>query len=368
MIIHRYLIKEICTTLLATTLILLLVFISNQFVRYLQYAANGAISSNTVALLLLLQLPYLLSLVLPVSLFMSIILAYGRLHCDHEMVILSACGVGPDKILKITLLFSAIIALIVAMLSLFVAPKVSRYVDQIFAGKTSSILELVIPNKFQSINKGKWVYYVEKVSGDKSKLFNVFAAELPSDSNSISKKPQGVLFAKSGYKKKTSNEGIFLVLTDGYRYSGIPGQKNYQIAKYDEYGVRLQQAAGDWQPDESDSGTIALWKDRDNIASMTELQWRLSLPISVFILTLVGVPLGKVRLRHGRYAQLVPAILCYVAYAQLLFLNRAWMKKGVITPLIGTWWVHFIMLLLALLLLERQMHFRKQFFLPKKPC
>jgi len=80
---------------------------------------------------------------------------------------------------------------------------------------------------------------------------------------------------------------------------------------------------------------------------MAELEWRISLALSVLVLTLLAVPLSKVKPKQGRYAKLAPAVLFYIVYANLLFLARAWIKKGVLAPWLGIWWVHLLILLIA---------------------
>lgn len=355
MIIYRYLTKEIYTSLFATTIVLLLIFISQQLVQYLRLAATGDISPKIVALLLLLKLPLLLALLLPLSLFLAIILAYGRLYADNEITIMQSAGIGQNNLLRINIRFSIIITIIVAALSLWVGPTVSNYSDHLLSGAApSSMLELVLPNRFTPIAKGKWIFYVDAASKDKKDLHHVFAAEQPDEKNLNSNTPLGIVSAAGGHPYTDKSTGdSFLVLTNGYRYSGTPGTNNYRIAKYDEYGVRIQQETV-WQQDESNTSTWELWQARAQRLAATELQWRIALPLSAFILTLLGTPLSCVKPKKGRYAKIAPAALCYIIYANLLFLARAWLKKGFIVPLLGMWWVHGAMLLLAIFWLTRQ--------------
>ena len=89
-IISRYLLKEVLASLLAVTIVLLLIFLSNQLVRYLSYAASGKIAAHLVVQLMGFEIPYLLALLLPLGLYLGIILAFGRLYADSEMAVLNA--------------------------------------------------------------------------------------------------------------------------------------------------------------------------------------------------------------------------------------------------------------------------------------
>lgn len=365
-IVTRYLAREVYTAMLATVVVLLFIFLSNQFVRFMHDAAFGKVSSEAIKLLLLLELPILSAVLLPVSLFLGILLAYGRLYADSEMVIFTACGVNPRRLLAITLRFSVVVMIFVAFLSLWFNPKVYKYSDHIRSGIASSSLEMIKPNSFNVISNGKWVFYVESLSSNKKHFYNIFATKQPDAKDSLEDSNLRVITAKSAYRKIDSDTGdVYMVLLDGQRYVGTPGQKDYEVIKYKEYGLQIQQEANSWRGDASSVSTAKLWRDRHNPLSAAELQWRLALPLSALILTLLGAPLSRIKPKRGRYAQIVPAILLYIIYVNFLFLAKAWMKRGVLTPALGMWWVHGLMLMFALFLIGQQMGWRWPFMVKK---
>src|SRR3990167_802916 len=108
-IIFRYFSKEVLATLLATTLILLIIFITNQFVHYLSDAADGKITTQAVMKVMSLQVPLLLGYLLPLSLFLGLLLTLGRLYVDHEMVVLSSCGVSRAQVIVMVMWLATIV-------------------------------------------------------------------------------------------------------------------------------------------------------------------------------------------------------------------------------------------------------------------
>ena len=72
-----------------------------------------------------------------------------------------------------------------------------------------------------------------------------------------------------------------------------------------------------------------------------------------FTLTLVGVPLSRVNPRAGKYAKLLPAIVLYILYANMMFITRSWLASGKIPIWLGMWWPHVIVVVVGLLLLYR---------------
>lgn len=356
-IITRYLAREVYSVMLVVIMVLLTVFLSNQFVRYLHhFAVAGTLPGQGIKILLLLQLPILSAVLLPASLFLAILLSYGRLYADNEMTILVTCGISPMQLLKITFGFSTVVMFIVAILSLWINPMIYNYSDRILSGSVSTTaLETVKPNSFTSVARDKLVFYIDKSSHNKKDFSHVFVSEQFDSGGQIDDKKHSVIMAKNAYQKIDKNTGdLYVVLNDGYRYVGTPGKKDYEVIKYDNYVVRIQQDVGTWQADISSASTLKLWLDRGDKTSTAELQWRISLPLSALILTLVGTPLSKIKPRYGRYAKIIPAILLYIIYANFLFLAKAWLKNGVISPLIGMWWVHGLMLLIAMFLIGSQ--------------
>jgi len=240
MIIRRYLANEIFSTLIATATVLLFIFLSNQFVKYLHSAMSGELSSHAVTLLLMLQIPILAAVVLPLSLFLAILFAYGRLYADSEMTIFSACGISSLRLLTMTLGFSSFVILVVAALSFWVNPRVYNYSDHIRSGSVLSPLETLLPNRFNPIAQSPWIIYVENAHSDNKQLGLVFLAD--QNDATASNGPVSAVVAKSAYQRIDEKTGdTYLVFADGYRYTGVPGQQNYEVIKYDEYGVHLQQ-------------------------------------------------------------------------------------------------------------------------------
>ncbi|MDR1012335.1 MAG: LPS export ABC transporter permease LptF [Coxiellaceae bacterium] len=356
-IVTRYLIHEVYTAMLASMVVLLAVFLSNILIRYMDFAASGALSGKAVKVALLLQIPILSPILLPTSLFMGILLAYGRLYADSEMTVLTICGMNPRCLLSINLVLASAVATLVAILSLWINPKIYKYSDHIKSGATSLALDVIKPDSFNSkITQDKWIFHIKSISRDKKKIYNVFAIKHPNNPLMIDQQTSYVLVAKSADIKDNHEIGeSYIILKDGYRYAGIPGQQGYEITKYDEYGIKISQEAKEWYRDESSISTLELIRSQANSSSAAELQWRFSLPISTLILTLIGVPMSKIRSGRGRYTQLFPSILLYVVYANFLFLARAWIKRGILPLILGIWWVHGLMLILAIFLLGKQL-------------
>jgi lipopolysaccharide export system permease protein len=357
-IISRYLIKEVLASLLAVTVVLLLIFLSNQLVRYLSYAASGKIAANIVLQLLGFEIPYLLALLLPLGLYLGIMLAYGRLYADSEMPVLNASGLGIKRLIGITSVVAIGISLLVMLLMLWINPLIAQQKGKELA--QNNLLDTLRPGRFQIINGGKRVVYMEKISRDHKRADNLFIAEEQKKSPDDASSPWVVVSAGHGYQYKDPlTHDNFMLSTDGYRYEGTPGQNEFKIIQFEKYAVRIPvPTTTNIHEEEEAVATSKLFHDYHNPMSAAELQWRFALPLSALLLGLLAIPLAQVRPRQGRYSHILPAILIYIVYVNLLFIARNWMEQKIALGSLGITWVHGLILLLGISLLVIQRYYQ----------
>ena len=359
-LIFRYLAKEVFITVVSLTAILLLIFMSNQFVQYLTRAANGQIPAMFILKLLMLELPNLMGLLLPLGFYVSLLLAYGRLYADSEMTVLHACGYGPLQLLKHSLIMASMVACGVMVIVLWASPLIA--VERTKLLRTTGVqmlIKTIVPGHFRPLPGGRDVFYVESMTRDHTVANGVFLARLTQkkEANSVDLIDQwDVLWADEAYAKTDPvTQEDYVVLKSGQSYAGTPGHADYQVASFETLEARLPHPAYTFKPDDLRTvSTGELWPlNNPDRAKAAELQWRLSIPLMVMVLTLVGVPLSRVNPRAGKYAKLLPAIVLFFVYANFMFIVRGWIVAGKIPIWLGMWWLHALVALLGILLLWR---------------
>jgi len=351
--------------MIAVTLVLLLIFLSNQLVRYLSYAAAGKIAASFVMQMLGFEIPYLLALLLPLGFYLGIILAYGRLYAESEMSVLHACGFSVGRLLSVTCILGVTISVLVLGLMLWVNPYISDQKSKGIAKDT--ILSTLRAGRFQVLHEGHSVIYVESISRDRTQAKNLFIAQQSAKKND-NNSPWSVVSASRAYQEiEPITQQKFIVANGGYRYDGTPGLNDYKIIQFKKYALRLPSAPLHTAHQEQEAiPTATLWQGYQNPELAAELQWRLSMPISVFVLMVLAIPLSQVRPRQGRYTYLIPAILLYVIYVNLLFMARNWVEQGSVSIFVGIWWVHVVLLILGITLIFLRQDYRlRSFFLQK---
>jgi len=356
LIVFRYLSREVLLTFSAVSAVLLVIIMSGRFIKYLAQAAQGVLDPGVLLMIMGYRIPGFLQLILPLGLFLGILLAYGRLYLESEMTVLTATGMSEQRLLSYTLIPALLVALLCAWLSFVLTPLGVQQVAQILNEQDAlTEFDTLVPGRFQSMRDGSRVTYAQELSSGRDELRNVFISE-KRDVRKPSDKDEGitVLVAKTGRQEIYEDGSRYLILHDGYRYDGTPGDADYRVIHYDTYGVLLPKPSVEVSMGERETMRTQELLGSTEPKVQSELQWRLSMPILVLVVTLIAVPLSRVNPRQGRFLKLLPAILLYMAYLALLIGARSALDKGRISPAVGLWPVHGVFLLIGLFLVYWQ--------------
>lgn len=346
--VQRYVLREVVQTWLAVTGVLVAILVSNQLSRVLGQAADNQYGRAVVFELIALGAVMNLSVIVPVGLLLAVVLTLGRLYHDSEMTALQACGFGSSKLLAPLMCFAIVIAIGLAWLVFFQVPRADGQVQLL---RQSAIKEAQFgqldAGRFRQFSGGDAVFYAERVDQE-GVLHNVF----------VQREVAGrieVALADTATYSKSGADGVHLVtLFNGRRYEGVPGQDDFRVIEFREHGIPIatpSDSHGSLDPDTKPTGELLGSSAPSDIA---QLQFRTSTPIMALVLTLVAVPLSRLRPRQGRYARVGFAIVVYFVYSNLLSASKVWLEKSDLPPIVGVWWVHAAALGLGLYLIIRE--------------
>lgn len=350
MLIFRYIARDLLSSTFAVCAVLLMVIVSGRFVKYLAQAAAGELDAGILLAIIGYRLPGFLELILPLAFFLGILLSYGRFYVQSEMTVMMACGMSPRQLVAYTMIPAVFVAILVGWLSLDVGPTGLRKAEALLtAQKERGELDDMAATHFYTLQGGKAVTYAEEVS-DEGEMRDVFLAENNPDA-AEGRQLVLVVAAKGRQHRSNPDEPGYLVLENGYRIQGVPGQADYQITQFEEYGQRLSKPKKQRRRDKADTLTTGELMASDKMAHVAALQWRFSVPVLVLVVTLMAIPLSKTNPRQGRFARMLPAVLLYIVYLVMLNGARGAVEDGKLHSLLGLWGVHLLFLLIALMLL-----------------
>ena len=346
-LLNRYILRETFVTWLVVTIVLFVILMSNQFAEILDDAATNQIPKTAVfALLKLTSLQYITILV-PIGLFLGILLALARFNRDSEMVVMASCGIGSAQILRPISIIALFLSASVAWLSLVSTPNASRQIEEIKNQARENLQVGVLESGvFISPDSGETIIYAQNVLDDE--IYDVFIEHKDGDRVIVVRAERGERI------QNNMNNKVTFVLYNGRRYEGVPGEKNYRVIDFQEHGIPvvIEQPVEQELPVTTKSLKALI--ESYNPEDRAELQWRLSTPLSIFILSVIAVPLSRSRPRQGRYARLGIGMLVYIIYANMLNIARSMVVRDEVPQWLGIWWVHTILAFFGLGLLARE--------------
>lgn len=332
--------------------IVLVISMGWRFSGYLNEAAAGLMTKEVLFALMGYRLPGFLELIVPVSFFLAIMLSYGRLHVDNEMIVLRSCGMSEGRLIFLTLLMAALVMVLTALISLWLKPLGEHQVEELLRGqKNLTEFDTLVPGRFQTLSSGKRVTYTEGVTAQ-GDLSGVFINEYQDAQDGSGPRDSVTVIAESGKTQVDAQGQRFLVLNNGLRYRGRAGEKNYQVISYEEYGQLVEKSSSTRDGKRRTAiPTVQLLGSSDP-EEVSELHWRMAVVLMIPVIALMAIPLARVNPRQGRFTRLVPAMILCFLYILLLSGARSGLEKGSLPLELGLWWVHAVFLVIAALVYQ----------------
>jgi lipopolysaccharide export system permease protein len=223
------------------------------------------------------------------------------------------------------------------VLALAVSPGALRQVE-VFAvqAKRDASIGLLEAGRFVSFADGEAALYAESITPDRH-LHGVFVQRRRGDRVEV-------IVADEAWQEDGGNGVRVLIFARGHRYEGEPGDTRFRQVEFAEHGIPFElPAAGPVKLKPAARSTADLLASAD-LADRAEFHWRLGVPLTLLVLTIVAVPLAKTEPRGGRFSGLASAVLVYLIYANLLAAGRGWLERSQVPEFVGLWWVHALFL------------------------
>jgi lipopolysaccharide export system permease protein len=205
--------------------------------KLVELVVNRSVPILEIARLFAYILPTFLEVTVPMALLLSVLLSFGRLSADSEIVALKTSGVSLYQMVIPVGAFTVLVTLLALLLAIYARPwgnsnlKASLY--EIAKTRASAGLrERVFNDDFAGL-----VIYVEHVEPPGDRLEGILIADArdPNQRNTV--------LAKNGFL--VSNEeahSVTLRLLDGSIHTFLPGEKSYHKTDFTTYDVSLNLA------------------------------------------------------------------------------------------------------------------------------
>lgn len=343
-VLDRMIVKDLLATTTAVLSVIVIIIVSRKFIKVLAKAIEGSVSTETVLSILGLKTVVALSAFLPAAIFMAILMVLGRMYRDQEMAAIASAGGGAVTIYRSVFLFIFPLSLVAAGMSLIATPWAEATMRELLH-EDAKVADIrgIAAGRFSEYSHGELVFYTEEIDATK-RMHNVFVQNRKGDDLDIVNARYGRL--------KNLPGGLYLVLEQGEKIQGVPGEKDFVIETFSEYAVRIEKKTTVLRKKRDGTSSAVLWRS-DQLLDTAELQKRLSIPLAVVFLSFLAVPLAKLSPRGGVYGSLIVAFAIYFIYGNLNRVSHSWVVNEIIPVTIGYFWVYLLLFLLGNLLLIR---------------
>ena len=288
-------------------------------------------------------------LIFSLSLFLAIILAVTQFYNNSEAIVMNSLGIG-DKHFIFFLQPLVIVSFLALLFLTTAAVPWSKQQKNLIEeeNENASEFSFIKEGEFEEFKDGEIVFYASESSTPDSKdeqnMEEIFISARSKENSIIVLASEAVKFTDP----ETKN--VYLRLRDGTRYQDIAGFGSKNILHFDQYDLQI--ISGDIQNTVTSYtaiegiNTLELFKGKGPLVN-AELQWRFSPPISLLILSALGVLLGKASPRSGRSIGLLIGVVIFMLYNNGLLIAKNSIERGELDPIIGLWSIHLLVLLLT---------------------
>ncbi len=360
-IVDRYLLRELAVPFLLGIGVFTSILLIVRILKLVEMVVNRGVPFLQMLKLFSYILPAFLEVTLPMAMLLAILVAFGRMSSDSEIIALRATGFSLYRLLAPVGVFATAIAVLTLALSLYARPwgngllRTGLY-DVVRARASAGIKPKVFNDDF-----GGLVIYVDSIEPPGNHLYGIL----------VSDKRQGdevnTVYAHSGtiYSRK-SDDFLTLRLRDGGIYSVEEKGKGFQDTSFETLDINLDLTAAltELQARPKDASEMQVGELRAAIASKresgepsfverVELHRKLAIPFACLVFAALGVPLGiqPTRSVHSRGFS-VSLVLIFLYYL-LLTLGQNLGERGAVHPAIAAWLPNVILSVVAAYLLSR---------------
>ena len=333
--------------------VLFAIMLATQLVRLLNDAVGGRIAPEAVAALLGFSALQYLPTLLALTLFSTILVCLSRQYRDSEMVIWFASGNSLFSWTLPILRFALPVVLVIASLTFFFTPwGIGKGIEYREKANSRSNATHISPGVFRETSGSNRVVFVEAMDESNGGVSGVFIREIENGRLML-------VTAGQGRKQTMQNGDRFLVLDQGRRYEMVPGASDLRVVEFASYAARIELKEHYQQaPSVRQTPTLELFKATDRW-SRAELVWRIGLPLSALMLSLLAIPLSYVNPRGGRSWGVVFALLTFMIYNNIQSVLQSLVQQEKLAAQVGFFAAHVVAFLLFFLLTWKQIRSAK---------
>jgi len=177
-----------------------------------------------------LSIPALVTVISPVALFIAVIYTLNKLNGDSELIVMSAAGMEPRRLIRPFVALSALVCALMGFTTIYLMPASFQELrDLVTKIRADFVANMVKEGQFTTLDNGITFHYRER-SGDA--LLGIFMQDRREQDKTI------VYLAERGQTLESGGQD-YLVLEKGSVQRQQPSSRDSSIVAFERYAVDL---------------------------------------------------------------------------------------------------------------------------------
>ena len=345
-IVHRYILQEISVPLFMILCVLTFVLLMGRILQLMDLMINKGVAVADIGKLILYLMPSFLTITIPVSLLISILIALGRLSRDNEIIVLKSSGLSLYQLLPPIVFVSLCAFIITAVTGFFLVPYGNFATKNLLFGMARQKASIGVKERVFNGDFAGLVLYAEELPSQGDFMRGVFISD-----NRTLKEPATIIARRGYFVSDPDSMVVTLRLQDGSMHTVDGDAGTYKKVDFTSYDINLDLSesigggSGEITKDSkemslteliSESRTPGL-KDTTLKEIIIELHKKFTLPFACIVFGIIGVPLGISKHRSGKSRGFVIGLMVIMIYYVLQIGGEALGETGMLPPAAGAW-------------------------------
>jgi lipopolysaccharide export system permease protein len=344
-IIHHYIFREILAPFIFGLAVFTSVLLVARLLKLIELVVSRGVPLLYVLRLISYIMPAFLEVTVPMAMLLAILVAFGRLSADSEMIALRSSGLSLYQLVTPVAIFVIMSTAATAALSFHARPWGNRQLQsalyEIARTRASAGLK---PQIFSDEFPGL-VIYSESIDAGSDRLQHVLIGDErdPNQHNTI--------FAREGLMiSDARTQTVTLRLLDGSIHTTEARGGAQYHTDFQSYDVNLdlRQTFAVTRQREPDPKELTIGQLRRAIATkqragrsyqaeLVEYHRKFAIPFACIVFGLVGIPLGVQPARAARARGFTVSLVLIFAYYILLSTGQGLAEQGMVPAAVGLW-------------------------------
>jgi lipopolysaccharide export system permease protein len=362
-IVLRYIFKEMLPTFLIGVFVFVFILLMFQALRLTEFVLIHGVAIMTIVKMMHYLSISFLPILFPMSLLFTVLLTYGRLSADSEIVAFRAVGLNTGSIIRPAIFLSIAVAALSWLVSSYVAPwgnhRFETLINQVGSSRpTVTLKEGTFSEGFFDL-----VIYANKVDSEKGKLEQVFIFDERNRANPITviASEGRVMMNKTGDPSHPQNNASLRLIDGSIHRTSEAAHTKIDFSSYDIFlADQSQKNSGSASPTSLTLDEI--WarlkgdkiKDKDRVELETEFHKRNAISFACILFGLIGVGIGTVTNRRSvKSGGTVVCLALIITYYILYVVSEGAARKGDLPPFFAMWLTNALFSIAAFFSLRR---------------